>query len=826
MSLTKIADGVGFQYRRCLEQPLLIMVFLAAICAVAAWQVQEFRFDASADTMIAQNDPDLAFFYEVSDRFRQRPFLVLTYKADSGDLFTPTHLQAIEQLASALKNVHGIVAVNSLLDAPLLRSPPMPLSELSESLRTLRSKDVNVALARNELTASPLFKELLVSADGASTAIQLVLEQDPALDAAREARDRQRNDPNADDTVIAEAERRYQLLSARAAKREAGTIAAVRIVRDSYAGDATLYLGGVPMVRADMIAFVKADMLAFAGVIVLLLAAVLYAFFRRLRWVFIPLCSTAVALLITLGALAALGQPATAVSSSLVALVSIVTISFCIHLITRYRELFAEPGDIKQCDLAYATMRSKLAPCVYTGATTAVAFASLSTSGIIPVVDFGWMMVLGIAVSLAVTYSFFASVLVLLPKNESCESVTATPAITVFFAKLSTQYRSWVLGASVVVLVGAVIGLQQLNLGNRVVEYFRADTEIRQGLDFIDRELGGTVPIDIVVSFPPFEEAVQDDHFDDFGDEFADESSNLFSQRYWFTPEKIAQLDQLQRYLDARPELGKSVSVASLERVARAFVGDRPLTYLELTAALGSMPEAIRESLINPYASPAAGQLRISSRLHETGPNYDLDGLINDIRAYAVEDVGIAEDAIRITGIGVLFNSMLELLLKSQLSTLAFVIGATFVMFALLLRSVSMALLGLLPNIMAAMTILAFMGYAGVPLDLMTITIAAIVIGIGVDDAIHYLHRFREEIDAGKDASQAVLATHGSIGKALYFTTLVVVIGFSVLLFSRFVPTIFFGWLTALAMVLALIANLVVLPALLVTFYSHKEARP
>lgn len=812
--LRTLAVRMGGNYRKCLEFPLLIIGALLALCALAAYQARNLQFDASSDTLIARGDPELAYYNRMTKTFGQRPFLVLTYTPRTGDLLSDEHVEHLELLTHDLEAIDGVEGVFSLLDAPLLKSPPIPLAELAEGFRTLQSANIDFAMAHKELTNSPLFRELLISADGQTTAIRIDLEPDPPP--SERGRIVTEGESSADvGDALARADIEYRRLATAAKLRQQQTINAVRSVRDRYSDVATMYLGGVPMVASDMVALVKSDMAIFGLVILFLLMMSLYFFFRRLRWVLIPLGTTSVTILLTSGVLSALGWPITAVSSNFVSLLAIITISFTIHLIGRYRELYAEPSHRSHGDLAYDTMRSKLAPCLYTAATTIVAFASLVTSDIVPVMDFGRMMCVGIVISLVVTYSFFASILVLLPVNEPSESLSGTPAVTRWFAYASTHYPMRVLGVTALVVVAAFFGVGQLEVGNRIVEYFRSDTEIRQGLDFIDTTLGGTIPMDIVLTFDPYEAPDPSDDEDDF----AEAEPDPYPERFWFTPDKLAYVDRLQEFLGTKAVVGKSVSVANLERVARTFNDGEPLSYLALTAILGSVPETIRSTLIEPYASPATGELRISTRLHETGPHYDLNTLIQSIEDYATGDLGLDADAVHVTGVAVLFNNMLEVLLQSQISTILYVILATFTMFAVLLRSVSLAVIGVMPNLLAAAVILAFMGYAGIPLDLMTITIAAIVIGIGVDDAIHYMHRFKDELAEGKSTIDAVHATHASIGKALYFTSLTVVIGFSVLMFSRFVPTVYFGWLAALAMVLALISNLTVLPALLVKTY-------
>ncbi|TDJ23794.1 MAG: hypothetical protein E2O59_13545 [Gammaproteobacteria bacterium] len=200
----------------------------------------------------------------------------------------------------------------------------------------------------------------------------------------------------------------------------------------------------------------------------------------------------------------------------------------------------------------------------------------------------------------------------------------------------------------------------------------------------------------------------------------------------------------------------------------------------------------------------------------ESGPSFDRNALVADIIEFVQTDLEMSAEDVQVTGMMVLFNSMLLQLFDSQLDSLGYVLLAAFLMLLVLLRSLLYALIGLIPNILAAATVIAFMGYAGIPLDMMTTTIAAVSVGIGVDNAIHYLHRFQEEYDDEKDVRLAVAWSHATIGRAMYFTSATVIVGFSVLCFSNFVPTIMFGLLVAIAMALSFVANLTLLPALLV----------
>lgn len=780
-----ISKFMSGRYRECLNHPVYVIAVVLIIIAFAATQVHKFRFDASSDTLLPEGDSELAYYREVTRDLGGSASVFLTYAPDSDDLFTRERLDRIARLQQELESITGVAGVYSILDAPLLQSPPVPLDSLADDVPTLRDDDVDLQMAREELTTSPLFAELLVSRNGRSTALRIDLE--PTL-----PRDQTED-----------------------------TLSGIREIRNGLPDSVTAHVGGVPVVASDMVNYIRSDITLFGTLVVVLIGIMLFVIFRLIRWVILPLLSTGVAVFITIGILGFLGQATTVISSNFISLLSIITISFCIHLMVRYREIRAEEPDIRHTDMVYRAAKDKLAPCIYTAVTTMVAFGSLITSDIKPVADFGWIMCLGILISFFVSYSFFLCILLLLPKGHSATTLHHNPALTGYLADWSTGWTGTIVWLTLVAFGVATWGMSRVSMDNRFIEYFRTDTEIYQGLRFIDENLGGTIPFDVIVNFDPYEPQTSDND-----NPFLDASNeDSFPERYWFTVDKVRTLEDISEYLRQRPEIGKVISVATLERIGRTFNNGEPLGSVELVAALGAMPEDIRQELIAPYAAPERGIMRISARLHEIDVEYSHDQLFAEIKQYTTDELGLAEDDVSITGMAVFFNSMLTELFDSQRSTILFVIAATFLMFLVLLRSVIMALLGLVPNILAALSILAFMGFTGIPLDIMTITIAAIIIGIGVDDAIHYLHRFRQEYDEECDVREAVHRTHASIGHAIYYTSATVVIGFSVLGFSNFMPTVYFGLLTALAMLLALLANLTLLPALLVRVYGRRARR-
>jgi predicted RND superfamily exporter protein len=786
---------------------LLGMNGIAVVVAVLFWP--RFTFDASSDTLVVDGDPALAYYQEIAARFGSDEFLVLTYRPDEHGLFTRASIDEIEAIESDLENLTGVAGVFSLLDAPLLESPPVQITELGDGYRTLRAPDVDLDAAKRELASSPLFGNLL-STDGATTALRVDLIPEPRLDALMEERNALRAS-GADSDRLADVEMAYAIERAAYRDRREDLMQAVRAVRDRYRANADLHLGGVPMIAADMIDYVRSDVILFGSAVVVIVIGMLYVFFRRIRWVVLPVVTSAVTIGWVIGLLGFLSTPVTVVSSNFISLLAIITISFTIHLIVRYRELIVAHPDRSHEQLVADTMRSKFAPCLYTALTTMVAFGSLISSHIEPVVDFGWMMCVGVLASFAATYLLFPSLLLLFKKGHASPNVRARRIVTEALSTSVRGHHRIVLGVGAAIAMIAIFGVSRVSLDNRFIDYFDEDTEIRQGMLIIDRELGGTVPFEIVLSFDPFsEEALQSD------DPFAFETNDDYPQRYWFTPDKIATLRQLQDYLLSDPQVGSVTSIANLEAIGRRFNDGQPLDGVQLALVLGAMPEAIRAQLIEPYAAPYHGELRLTGRVKETGAELNRDSLLADIRDFGHRQLGFDDDSFHITGMLVLFNNTLKQLFQSQTNTLVYVLGATFIMFVVLLRSLKLAVLGLVPNVLAAAAVIAVMGYLGIPLDMMTITIAAICIGIGVDDAIHYLHRFREELQIDDNAVEAVRRSHSSIGQAMYFTSITVIAGFSVLALSNFVPTVHFGLLTAVAMALALLANLTLLPALLI----------
>ena len=839
-------------------KPLVTALLVLAIAAVAATRIGDTRLDASSDSLLLQGDPDLAYFREISEQYTSSEFLILTWRPPSA-LLSDASLEPLAAMVDDLRALPGVSAVTSVLDVPLLESPPLSLSDLAEadSLRTLRDPEVDRSLAFEEFTHSPIYSNLLVGEAGDVTAVEVRLEANAEQEALLNEREALRQKASAEQLSKDERERlavveaRYDQVQGEQSELRSDLVQRVRAIADKYRDRAEIFVGGVPMIAADMIAFVRSDLVTFGTAIIGIMIVVLGFIFRDWRWVVAPILNCAATAIIMLGLLATLDWRMTVISSNFVAVLLIVTLSLSVHLVVRYRELEHTDPDMDKHDRAVHAARLMLVPCAYTALTTIVAFASLLVAGIQPVIDFGLMMTCGIVVGFISTFLLVPALMAWLPEPARVVRTAPDPTMTRHFARYVEHFGGVVLAVSLLLAVLVVVGISRLQVENRFIDYFKESTEIYQGMELLDARLGGTIPLDIVL-YPPEDtlsesassnesadvggaqsdeliavsedtSAPADDFFadDPFGDdafgggEFFNDSSSAPS--YWFTPQGRALLDSAHAIVDQRPESGKVLSLSTAFEVMDRLYG-APLGAVELALVENSMPEDVASTLVRPYFNADTELARISVRAMETSESLRRDAFLRELHASLVDELNIAPERVRFTSLLVLYNNVLQSLFTSQILTIGAVFIAIGLMFWALFRSLSLALLALAPNLLAAGLVLGIMGLAGIPLDIMTITIAAIVVGIGVDDCIHYIHRFRVEFALDGRYHPAMHRSHASIGRAMYYTTVTVIVGFSLLTLSNFTPSLYFGVLTVVAMAAAVAGALLLLPRLMLLF--------
>jgi len=821
--LTRFFDKV------ILKRPIFVILCLLAVVIFLGYNAKDFKLDASAETLLLENDKDLQYSRLISSRYGEHDYLLMTY-APKDDLFSDKALEKLTRLRDELRQLERVSSVVSILDAPLLESPPVQIKELVSNIKTLESLTAAIKLVRIEFKESPLYQDLLVSRDLKTTALQINFNIDKVYQDLLARRDHFREKQasgrlsSAETAEFKDVTKQFKQHRNKMKKIRHEDIAAIRAIMYKYRQDDELFLGGVSMIADDLISFIKNDLKIFGLGVLFFLIVTLSIIFRKMRWIFLPMLCCAFSAISMIGLLGMFGWEVTVISSNFISLQLIITMAITIHLIVRYRELLQKNPEAEKRKLILDTVSFMMRPCLYAALTTIAGFGSLLFCDILPVITFGWMMIAGITVSLILTFLFFPSVLMLIGKGTPHAGRGTHFSLTPFFAIFTEAHGIMILVISCVVFLISAVGISRLVVENSFIDYFKDTTEIYQGMKVIDQNLGGTTPLDVIIDLDEPEASTQmvasgtdtegNDEFDEF-DEFdrAEEED-----KYWFTSDKMALVVKIHDYLDSLPETGKVLSLGTMMKIAEKISKGKQLDNFELAVLYNEIPDKFKSMVLTPYVSVEHNQVRFSIRVRDSEKSLKRNKLLKKIRKELVSNLGLKKDHVHLTGMLVLYNNMLQSLFSSQILTLGIVVVALMCMFLILFGSLKIALIAIAPNLLSIGVVLGVMGWLNIPLDMMTITIAAISIGIAVDNTIHYIHRFRHEIKTDQNYLKTVHRCHGSIGYAMYYTSITIIIGFSILALSNFIPSVYFGLLTGLAMLIALVAALTLLPQLLVVF--------
>jgi len=754
---------------------------------------KDFRLDASSDTLLIEGDPDLEYLKEVTERYGSREFLVLTYSPNEG-MVTESSINNLLSLKYKIQSLDWVHSVITLLDIPLLNNSEAPLQERLESFKTLKDEGVDTERGFKEILNSPVFRNFVISEDGKTSGIIVYIKKEELKQIQNKS--------------VQEIEDYKDNLK----KKNHENITQIREIIKSYGDVGKIYLGGIPMIADDMMSFIKSDIIVFGLGVLLFIIATLWFVFRKLIWIIVPISSCFFSVLIMTGLLGLLGWKVTVISSNFIALMLILTMAMNIHISTRFLQLREDFPNLDNLKIITMTTSKMFWPIFYTVLTTICAFLSLIFSGIKPIIDFGWMMTLGLITSFIITFTLLPTLLSFMSNNKVTVKEDANSKITSFFGKISINNKSIIFLVTGVVVFLSVVGISKLEVENSFINYFNKDTEIYKGMKLIDEKLGGTTPLEVILKFPE-QVALESDDDDEF--ENWDDEGSKDDEKYWFTKDKIEKIQNVHNYLDSLPAVGKVLSFSSIIEVATQLNNNKPLGTLEMGVLYSKIPESIKKDIIDPYISIKDNEARISLRIIDSQDGLRRNDLINQINYDLENKLNLSKEEFKLAGVLILFNNLLQSLFKSQILTLGLVIVGIFAMFMILFRNFKLSLIGVVPNFIAAFFILGIIGLLGIPLDMMTITIAAITIGIAVDNSIHYIYRFKEEFLKNKDYNKTLKICHSTVGVAILNTSITIVFGFSILVFSKFIPTIYFGMFTGLAMLLAMISVLTLLPSLI-----------
>jgi len=765
-----------------LKYPKIILSIVAVLFVLLAPHALKLEIDASADTLLLEGDKDLALTRQLSKRYEAPDVLVVTFKPKE-DLLSQNTLNTIRELSNQLESLKAVKSVTSILNVPLLQSPVKPIKELLENIPNLSTPNIDKLLAKEEFLTSPLYSKSLVSEDFTTTAILINLH-----------------------TGLSKDENHHNIVN-------------IRKIIQNFENNGKLHLGGVSMIADDMIEFVKNDLQTFGIVVFLILIAVLFILFRKIKWILIPIGICTVSVVITSALLALFGWKISVISSNFISLQLIMNMSLIIHLAVKYRELLNKNNQETQYNLVLNTIKTMAKPSFFVVITTIAGFSSLVLSGILPIIHFGWMMSLGISISLILTFIILPNVLLLFQKDKVQEKLTSNKPFTSKVAVVVENHPYKILISSLIVIIFSITGSTKLFVENSFIDYFKEDTQIYQGMKVLDQKLGGTTPLDVILTFKENEvkvEAKLDDFLNEFNKEMDEEPAS--KEQYWFTSDKMETIKQVHNYLDSLEAIGKVLSLHTVAQVGKTLNNGEDLDNISLALMYNKLPTEYKKILLDPYINIENNQVRFSTRIIDSLPDLRRDDLLKQIENDLQNIIDPRFEQFQITNLLVIYNNMLQSLFDSQIKTIGVVVFVLFIMFLILFRDLKLSLIAIVANTAPVSVIFGFMGWMAIPLDMMTITIAAISIGIAVDDTIHYIHRYTTEFKQSGDYKLSMYNAHASIGTAMFYTSLIIMIGFSVLVLSSFIPTIYFGLLTLLSMFMAIAADLLLLPVMLMIF--------
>ena len=814
-----------------LKYPVKVLLLLLLGISTLTYQATKLEIDASAETLLLDDDKDLKFAREVSKKYYKPSLLVITYTPKQ-DLLSKNSLDNLKQLSQALEKIEKIDSVVSILNVPLIQSPIRPITDLIEGVNSLETAVFDMDLVKKEFLNSEFYSNNLVSSDFKTTAVILNLKDDKKYFELLEKRNllltKKRNNKlsEKEKSILSNTIKEFKIYRDLLREKDETNIAEIRAVIKKYNSNATIFLGGIDMIANDIVGFVKNDLLIYGSTLILLLIFILWLIFRNPRWVILPITICVLSVISTAGILGLFNLEVTVISSNFISLQLIITLAIVLHLIVRYRELNLKYKNASQYKLVINTVLSKLSPSFFAIITTIIGFASLVLSSIQPVKNLGLMMSAGIAISLFIAFIIFPIILLMLPKKNEyikqgrnskfslitlCVSIVEKRGIAIIFG-------------SILLVIFSIIGASKLIVENSFINYFKQSTEIYKGMKVIDQNLGGTTPLDVIIKFKEDKKEVVlevlDDEFADFEEEL---DSNSDEKQYWFSQDKMDTITRVHDYLENLEEVGKVQSLASVLKVGKLLNQDKDLDGVMLALLYKKIPNEYKNMILSPYINIENNEARVSMRIIDSNENLRRNDLINKINRDLREIIRNKETTFQLSNLMILYNNMLQSLFDSQIKTLGLVIILLFAMFLILFKSIKIAIIAILANIVPISSIFGIMGFFEIPLDIMTITIAAISIGIGVDDTIHYIHRFKDEFKTDHNYLNAMKRSHESIGYAMYYTSLIVIIGFSILVLSNLIPTIYFGLLTVVVMVTILASALLLLPKLIILLKPFKK---
>lgn len=758
--LSLIFSSVINHYRLTLLLCLSIFLFFL-------FYAFRISIDASSESLVYDDNQNYKTYENIVQNYQGSDFLLLAYTPKSGDVFSKDSITFIENLSQTISKLDAVQSTLSIANAPLLKS--IKDSSLQDNIKAnanILSPQIDINLAKEEILNNPFFKENIISEDSKTAGIVVFLKS--GFDYSH-------------------------------------TIDEIKKIKNSYKDE--MYIGGVPLIVDDIVYYIKSDLLVYTLLLGLILAVVMWLFFRNLSFVILSIVVCIFTLAISSGIFALLGYKITIVSSNYISILFVVNISLIIHLIVSYLENIKKYKNADKKRLILITALQKTTPSFYAIATTMIGFLGLMFANIMPIVHLGVVMAVGVLVALIFTFVIFMSFMMLVRIPREVEFVSLGLRILEFSSNIAINNKLRIYFVAFLCVVFSVYGIRYLSVENSFINYFKSGSEIKEGLLVIDENLGGTIPLEVIVKFATNETK------DSINDEFESEFEELAKEdKYFFSEEKLRIAKRIHEYFLENEYAGSILSLHSVSLLLEEL-GLKPDGFT-FSFLYDNLDESLKLQLFYPYANIQQDELRFVVRILDSSSSLKRDEFIKQVKLELANILENENVSFEVNGLMVLYNDLLQSLISSQVDTLLFVMLIIFVLFVLVFRSFKLAIIAFVANMIPLCVVFGILGISGISLDIMTATIAAISLGMGVDHAIHYIHRYKEEIKTNSKET-AIRNSHKSIGNAMYYTAVVIIIGFLTMTSSSFVPTIYFGIITSAVMILMLISSLILLPRML-----------
>lgn len=787
--------------------PYLICVIFIFLISALAWQAKYFEIDASADTLLVDNNKHYILSQLADQRYGSEEFILIAFKPNNTALFSASNLNTLVDIADKIEQLPRVKQVNSIANMPIFSAADNVSADVANL--TWEKQKFDEQTLSLSLKKHPLYEGLLINQAQTALSLQVVFNSQADIEAVNNDiiaikqhllnRDLTKRELNS----LAQLKKQQQKLNKQLEQTRINEIEKIRTILAPYKKVGSFYLGGNNLLSYELIQIIQSDLVLFGSLIFIVIIMLLWFLFRHLSWVLLPIVCCATSVVMTVGLLAALNFKVTVISANVFALQIILSLAMIIHLIVHYQELVLKHSHWSHQQLVLATIKEKIKPCFYAGLTTTIGFGSLIFSGVQPVISFGWMMVVAMLVSFIVSLVFFPALLLAIFNKQAFvkqhKKIENGMSATASFVK--ARPKSIIFTSLLLTLVG-ILGCFNLSAENSFLNYFSESTDVRKELSFIDQEFGGSTPFDLLLDIP--DEQIK---------------SGLV-----ISASTVQTITAIQNMLAKQQAIGAITSIADFTKIAQV-VNAKPLTEYELTALYKSLDTELQQALFGAYFSEKKQQIRISMRVQDSTQDLNRADLLAKIHQ-ELANIGIPKQQYTLTGLFILYQDVLSRLVDSQVLTILIVYAAMAVTLMIIFSSIKVAWIALVPNIITTSVIMGILGIFAIPLDLMTITIAAVAMGISMDDTIHYIHRYLAELKREPNNEKAwVKRTNLSVGYALIYTTTVIVIGFGSLVFSNFVPSMLFGLLTSIAMVVALLTDITTLPVLLKKYLTSHDVK-